>query len=153
VRRIYTNGSLCSGCRACSVACALSHFGIADDSRGAIQILRDPVSGYEFQAVCRLCEDPECVAACMSAALSRDPDTGRILFDRDRCVGCWMCVMVCPHRATVPDRRAGKVIICDQCEGRDAPACVAACSTGAIVCVEGETAKRRNGETAKNTRS
>jgi Fe-S-cluster-containing hydrogenase component 2 len=64
-----------------------------------------------------------------------------------------MCVMVCPHRATVPDRRAGKVIICDQCEGRDAPACVAACSTGAIVCVEGETAKRRNGETAKNTRS
>jgi len=136
VRRIYTNHLLCSGCRACNVACAIAHFGVADESRGAIQIIRDPVEGYEYQSVCRLCENPECVAACMATALSLEPGTGRILFDRDRCVGCWMCMMVCPHGAIVPDRRAGKAIICDQCEGRDKPACVAACSTNAIVCVE-----------------
>lgn len=138
MRRIYTNHLLCSGCRACSVACAIARFGIADDSRGAIRILRDPVEGYEYQAVCRLCENPECVAACMAAALSREPGTGRILFDRDRCVGCWMCVMVCPHHGIVPDRKADKAIICDRCEGRDEPACVAACATAAIVCVDVE---------------
>ncbi len=138
MRRIYTNHNLCSGCRACSVACAIAHFGIADDSRGAIQILRDPIEGFEFQAVCRLCEEPECVAACMAAALSRDPATGRILFDEDRCVGCWMCVMVCPHHAIVPDHKARKAIRCDQCEGRDTPACVAACSTNAIAFAEVE---------------
>lgn len=138
MRRIYTNHTLCSGCRACTTACAVAHFGVADESRGAIQILRDPWLGYEFQAVCRLCDEPECVAACMAAALTRDPETGRILFDRDRCVGCWMCVSVCPHNAIVPDRKAGKAIICDQCEGRDVAACVAACSTGAVAFVEVE---------------
>ncbi len=138
MRRIYTNRALCSGCRSCSVACAVAHFGGADDSRGAIRILRDAVAGYEVQSVCRMCEDPECVAACMAAALSRDPETGGILFDRDRCVGCWMCVMVCPHRGTLPDPKAGKVIICDRCEGRDAAACVAACATGAVASVETE---------------
>ncbi len=138
MRRIYTNHLLCSGCRACSVACAIAHFGIADEARGAIQILRDAFSGYEFQAVCRLCEQPECVAACMAVALSREPGTGRILFDRDRCVGCWMCVMACPYHAIVPDRRAAKAIVCDQCVGRSTPACVIACSTGAIAFTEAE---------------
>ena len=135
-RRIYTNHELCSGCRACSVACAISHIGFADPCRGAIQICRDAFSGYEFQFVCRLCEDPECVAACMAAALSREPGTGRILYDEGRCIGCWMCVMVCPHHAIVRDEKAGKIILCDQCDGREFPACVAACSTGAIQCIE-----------------
>jgi len=138
MRRIFTNHDLCSGCRACSVACAVAHFGVADDSRGAIQIVRDPVAGYEFQAVCRICDDPQCVAACMGVALTRDPETGRILYDRERCVGCRMCVMVCPHRAVVLDEAAGKAIICDQCFGRETAACVAACSTGAIEAVEVE---------------
>jgi len=136
IRRIYTNHLLCSGCRACSVACAVVHFGVADDSRGAIQIIRDPVAEFEYQAVCRICEDPECVAACMAVALTLDRETGRVIFDRDRCVGCAMCVMVCPHNAIVPDRREGKAILCDQCVGREGPACVAACSTGAIDFVE-----------------
>lgn len=134
--RIYTNHELCSGCRACSVACAIAHGRGADPSRGAIQILRDAFREYEFQAVCRLCDEPECVAACMAAALSREPGTGRILFDEDKCVGCWMCVMVCPHHAIVRDAKAGKAIRCDQCAGRELPACFAACSTGAIQCVE-----------------
>jgi carbon-monoxide dehydrogenase iron sulfur subunit len=111
---------------------------MADDTRGAIQIIRDPERGYELQTVCRLCDDPDCVAACMATALSRDMGTGRILLDKDRCIGCWMCVMVCPYGAIVPDRKASKAIICDQCIDRDNPACVAACSTGAIAFVEAE---------------
>lgn len=136
MRRIYTKHDLCSGCRACSIACSIAHFGIADESRGAIQIIRNPFEGFEFQAVCRICDNPECVAACMGVALTRDRETGRILFDPDRCIGCWMCVMVCPHQAVFPDHKTGKAIICDQCEGRDKPACVAACSTGAVAFVE-----------------
>ena len=138
LRRIYTNHTLCSGCRACSVACSVAHFGVADDSKGAIQILRNPLEGYEYQSVCRICDEPECVAACMAVALTRDAESGRVVLDRDRCVGCWMCVMVCPHRAIVQDYKAGKSILCDQCEGRDTPACVAACSTGAIAFIESE---------------
>jgi carbon-monoxide dehydrogenase iron sulfur subunit len=138
MRRIYTNHELCTGCRACSVTCAVAHFSVADDMLGAIQILRNPLEGYEFQAVCRLCDEPECVAACMAVARTRDPETGRLVFDRDRCVGCWMCVSVCPHHAIVPDHRAGKAIYCDQCHDRDVPACVAACATKAVAFVEVE---------------
>ena len=134
--KIYTNHVLCSGCRACSTACAIAHFGVADPSKGAIQVLRDAFREYEFQAVCRQCDEPECVAACMAAALSRDPNTGVVLFDEDRCIGCWMCVMVCPHHGIVRDVKNSKAIRCDQCYGREIPACIAACSTGAIQCVE-----------------
>ena len=146
MRRIYTNHLLCSGCRACSVACAITKFGVAADALGAIRIQRDPFYGYEFQRICRLCEEPECVAACMAAALTKEPGTGRILLDRDRCVGCWMCVSACPHGAIMADRKQGKAIICDQCVGRDVPACVVACATGAIVHVEDE-----EGEASGNT--
>ena len=132
MRRIFTNPDLCSGCRACSVACALAHFGVADDLQGAIQIMRDPVRRFEYQNVCRQCADPECVAACMAAALTREADTGRVVLDRDRCIGCWMCVMVCPHGGVIPDERNGKAILCDLCNGRERIACVAACSTGAL---------------------
>jgi len=136
MRRIYTNSDLCSGCRACSVACSIAHLGVSDTSRGAIQIMRDARAGFEVQALCRQCEEPECVAACMAAALTREPETGRVLFDRDRCVGCWMCIMVCPHRGIVRDTGSGKAIRCDQCEGRAVPACVAACATAAVQFVE-----------------
>lgn len=139
MKRLYTNHALCSGCRACSVACAIIHEGCADQTRAAIQIVRDPRSGYEYQMVCRACEDPECVAACMAAALRRDPETGRVVLDRERCVGCWMCVMVCPHRGIHPDERAGKAILCDLCAGCEEPACVAACATGAIAVVDEES--------------
>ena len=132
MRRIYSNRKLCSGCKACSVACSIAHNGTADMSRGAIQILRDGFHGYEFQAVCRQCADADCVSACMAAALSREPGTGRVIFERDRCVGCWMCLMLCPHHAITRDEAAGKAIRCDQCEGRDIPACVTACATAAL---------------------
>ncbi len=142
MRRIYTNHALCSGCRACSVACAIAHGGTAGHAGGAIQIVRDPRWGFEYQAVCRMCEDPECVAACMAAALSRDPETGRVVLDRERCVGCWMCMMVCPHRGIHPDGQAHKAILCDQCADRDVPACVKACATHAIAVVEEDEVSR-----------
>lgn len=132
MRKIRTNSDLCSGCRACSIACAIAHSGVAVTARGAIQIMRDARAGFETQYVCRQCEAPECVASCMAAALSVEAGTGRVLFDRDRCVGCWMCVMVCPHRGIVRDEKAGKAIRCDLCIDKDVPACVAACATAAV---------------------
>ncbi len=138
MRKIYTNHKLCSGCKACSIACSIAHFGTADETRGAIQVQRNPVEGFEMQAVCRQCDEPECVAACMAVALTREPGTGRVVLDSDRCIGCWMCVMVCPHQGIQPDHKEGKSIICDQCEDRKKPACVMVCSTGAVAFVETE---------------
>jgi len=81
---------------------------------------------------CEQCGEPLCVFACKSGALQRDPITGGIVLDDTRCVGCFMCLMVCPSGVR-PDAARDRVVRCDVCQGRDVPACVAACPTGALV--------------------
>ena len=66
--------------------------------------------------------------------MTRDPETGAIRHDDDRCVGCWSCVMVCPFGAIRLDHERGKVgSKCDLCEGQGTPACVAHCPNEALV--------------------
>ena len=69
--------------------------------------------------------------------MHRDEETGAVLCDEDRCVGCWMCVMVCPfgaiQRNTVGNKAASK---CDLCYGEEIPACVANCPNEALTFVE-----------------
>ena len=59
--------------------------------------------------------------------------------ERD-CIACSMCVMACPFgviaRAPAPNGRV-MALKCDLCPGRDVPACVAACPTGALVLKQG----------------
>jgi NADPH-dependent 2,4-dienoyl-CoA reductase/sulfur reductase-like enzyme len=84
---------------------------------------------------CEQCQEPLCVFACKSGALQRDPLTGRVLLDDSRCVGCFMCLMVCPSGVR-PDLARDRVVRCDVCQGRDVPACVSACPTGALAAGE-----------------
>lgn len=48
-------------------------------------------TGVTFPLQCRHCEDPRCIQACMSGAMSKDSGSGLVANDPDRCVGCWMC--------------------------------------------------------------
>jgi glutamate synthase domain-containing protein 2 len=53
--------------------------------------------------------------------------------DSERCVGCWMCIMICPAgaiRRNSDDKAATK---CDLCAGRDVPVCVENCPNEALV--------------------
>jgi len=69
----------------------------------------------------------------MTAALSQDAATGAVYLDQSRCVGCWMCLMVCPYDAIVRDVQRQVAIKCDLCPGRETPACVMACPTEALM--------------------
>ncbi len=80
---------------------------------------------------CRQCDEPECVFACKSGALTRDAETGVVRCDEERCVGCWMCVMVCPM-ASLRCSAGGTALKCDLCAERGDPACVSACPTDAL---------------------
>ena len=81
---------------------------------------------------CRHCDDPLCVKSCIAGALSKVD--GIIRVDRERCVGCLTCVLVCPYGALAP---AGDGIMqkCELCleNACDEPACVAGCPNRAIV--------------------
>jgi carbon-monoxide dehydrogenase iron sulfur subunit len=136
---IYAKPELCTGCQICSTVCSIGHMGRANPKVAGIIIHRNPFEAYEWQAICRHCDDPPCIDACMAGSLQKDPETGIVFNDLERCVGCWACVMVCPFGAIAMDTANKKAVQCDQCRsvGSD-PLCVAACPTEALVWAEKE---------------
>jgi carbon-monoxide dehydrogenase iron sulfur subunit len=90
--------------------------------------------GVNLSLSCRHCEDAPCMDACITGALTKDPH-GVVVCDTQRCVGCWMCVMVCRFGLIAPTLIAAK---CDMCPAREGLAgkaryaCVEACPTDAL---------------------
>jgi carbon-monoxide dehydrogenase iron sulfur subunit len=128
VKYLYTYPEKCTGCRQCSIACALSKLGECNPKKGAITVLRDEFERYEIQFVCLQCEDPECVSVCMKKAITKDDD-GIVRVDTEKCIGCRMCVVACPYGAITSFE--GAIIKCDLCDGD--PVCIKYCSTDALV--------------------
>ncbi len=85
--------------------------------------------GVTITVACRNCEPAPCVDACITGAMSKE--TGLVECDSERCVACWMCVMVCPFGAVSPDKMIA--MKCDFCTHKgDSTACAEACPTGAL---------------------
>jgi len=125
------------------MACTIEHSKSKDVFRAIseepLPARRMRVESYgkeQFPVQCRHCEDAPCIYACMAGAISRDERTGVVLHDRDKCVACWMCVMVCPFGAVMPGYKQHTVLKCDRCPERDTPACVDACPTKALKYVD-----------------
>jgi anaerobic carbon-monoxide dehydrogenase iron sulfur subunit len=94
-------------------------------------------SGYvSFALQCRHCDDAPCIEACMTGAMHRDAETGAVLCDAEKCVGCWMCIMVCPVGAVARGANQQVASKCDLCIGVATPVCVANCPNEAIVLEE-----------------
>ncbi len=146
MKQLYYDIKKCLGCKSCEIACAVAH-SVSNELFKAIkeEILSLPrkkiISSKDknYPVSCRHCKDPKCVDACMAAALVYDKEKGMVLHDESRCVGCWMCVMVCPYGAIRPNIKTKIPIRCDKCKDKDEPSCVKACLTGAIIWQE-ETA-------------
>ncbi|MCE5217124.1 4Fe-4S dicluster domain-containing protein [bacterium] len=144
MKRIYAKEEYCIGCRLCEIYCIFQHSGhqtlvkafseseAADRPEPAVRVEEDGAISFALQ--CRHCDDAPCVAACISGAMTRDPETGAIMHDDEKCVGCWSCVMVCPFGAIQIDKEKGRVASkCDLCKGGEKPACVAHCPNEALV--------------------
>jgi len=132
-KRIFAKSELCTGCALCASACSVTKFGVCTPRKSGITILRNPFERYEMQLLCRQCDEPYCVQACISGALCKDADTGVVSRDPDRCVGCWSCMMVCPYGAIRQDVARQVVAKCDLCAGLKALACVENCPNRALV--------------------
>lgn len=90
-------------------------------------------NNISFAVNCRHCDAEPCIKGCISGALSRGKD-GIVRVDRDKCVGCYTCVMLCPFGAIMPGD-GGAVQKCQLCTDNSCgePACVAHCPNRAIV--------------------
>ncbi|HTX55422.1 MAG TPA: 4Fe-4S dicluster domain-containing protein [Candidatus Baltobacteraceae bacterium] len=150
MQTIFVDPDLCVACKSCEIACAVNRSSLSKrlpeamfESPSPLSRVRVEETGTDcgFPIQCRHCEDAPCLDACPAKALYRD-DEGLVLLHDERCIGCWMCVMVCPFGAPQPFRNIRKMLKCDRCVGMDAPFCVESCPTKALVLLDPEAIAR-----------
>ena len=158
------DSTLCVGCQACVAACKhvnenLAEFRTIDHlwdspmdttghtfnvikvySSGTGETKNAEENGFAFMKTsCMHCADPSCVSACPVTAMQKDPVTGIVTYDADRCFGCRYCVAACAfgipkYQYDSPTGRIGK---CELCNHRHKDghysACAEVCPTGATL--------------------
>lgn len=152
MKRVYAIERWCIDCKRCEVACRAYH-SKSGDAVHAWRLEGDApknrvwVEGTLSLSVavnCRHCPDPACVEGCISGAMQKDPETGVVTSDPEKCVGCRTCVSMCPFGCVSVQEVEGREIAvkCDLC-GEELgqagePRCVAACPNRALIYVESE---------------
>jgi carbon-monoxide dehydrogenase iron sulfur subunit len=95
-----------------------------------------------FAVSCRHCEEPLCVKACITGALHIE--NGIICTDKEKCVGCYTCILSCPYGCIMPAEDGQVIQKCELCAKNEGgtPACVKGCPNKAIVYEEREEAAK-----------
>ena len=142
----------CVGCRTCEMACSTKHTATVNPHRSRVSVVKWDMDGEGIPIACSHCESAPCQAICPVMAIARDESLGRVMIDDDKCIGCRLCVAVCPFGAVSFDSISGKVIKCDLCDGD--PLCARFCSYGALVYLDvGEQPIRKRREVAEEVKS
>lgn len=136
-RFITADSEKCIGCRTCEVACVVSHQGAVSASTITPRIRVVKGGSYTTAVGCHQCEDAPCANVCPTQAIRRYAGVWEV--EQARCIGCKSCMVACPFGAMqvrVVGNRA-QALKCDLCAHREGgPACVEACPTRALSCVD-----------------
>ena len=167
MKKIFVDYKKCLACKACEAACATRHHpsgslvGALGDRKTEINVRVLGIEHEAFPLSCRHCDPADCLNACPSGALGRDPETGAVFIDSDKCKACAMCAMVCTFDAIsfkeTHRSRYGRDVAykCDLCRERvkdgDEPACVGACHSGALVYAEFDGVRGQRAEKSLRT--
>ena len=137
----------CTGCKSCEAACKQTNALGPNTYRNRVMWFdeqqqpgddRHPARLDFLTVTCQQCERPACLRACPvnPKAISKDPVTGVVAVDSDRCTGCGECALACPYGAIGYNAEKHHAVKCDLCAERRArdlgPACAAVCPTRAI---------------------
>ncbi|MFQ5859637.1 MAG: 4Fe-4S dicluster domain-containing protein, partial [Anaerolineae bacterium] len=146
VKEVFTIVERCMACNACEIACAVEHsaaktlFGaLLESPRSQPRVRVENAVAFSYPSRCLHCQDAPCILACPTGAMQHHAVTDSVFVDEDRCIGCWMCVMLCPFGAVTADSAYKTALKCDRCPDRveagEVPACVEACPTQALIFV------------------
>ena len=141
--------SKCTGCKTCQVACKslknspteVSFRRIYEYTGGTWldngdNTWRQDVFAYFVSISCNHCERPICVSSCPTTAMHKDEETGLVLVDHSKCIGCRYCEWACPYAAPQFDAKIGQMTKCDGCIDRlkkgQKAFCVATCPLRAL---------------------
>ena len=164
---IGINLDRCIGCHTCANACKMQNN--VPDGMLWNRVLTEGCEQFDgaegtyphltrtyLPLACQHCENPACVKVCPVGATYKDPETGVVHQDYDKCIGCRMCMAACPYNARVfnwedprrdgdfnwgdarvPVRTRGVMEKCTLCKERtdagEEPMCVVCCPTHARV--------------------
>ena len=88
------------------------------------------IKQYFLPSICQCCKDAPCVKVCPTGATYRTDD-GQILVNKEKCIGCKMCMAACPYGARSYNADTNVVEKCTLCQHLQAvgekPACVKVC--------------------------
>ena len=120
----------CTGCRLCELVCSVKHDGVSNPMRSRIRVMKWEQEGLYIPMSCQQCQDAPCMNGCPVHAITQNRDLNRVEIDYDTCIGCRVCVSVCPFGAMSYNTIDRKVIKCDLCDGD--PQCVRFCDIKAV---------------------
>jgi carbon-monoxide dehydrogenase iron sulfur subunit len=144
MKKVYLKDEFCIGCRLCEVYCRLQHSNSKEllkafkkENPHPLPAVRVEERGNLALSIrCQHCDDPLCLYACLSGALSRNDDNGMVDYNPDKCIGCWSCILACQFGAIKQDKEQKRIFKCDLCGEKESPACVDNCPNEALVFVD-----------------
>jgi carbon-monoxide dehydrogenase iron sulfur subunit len=138
MRIVTMDPASCVACRNCECACAFRQAQSFERRQSNIRVSFYPEQRICIPWTCVHCEEAWCMEVCPAGAIARNPATGAVEIDPERCAGCKVCLLSCPYGAIRYDARARVARKCDLCGGD--PQCVKFCISGALQYVEAEEA-------------
>jgi anaerobic dimethyl sulfoxide reductase subunit B (iron-sulfur subunit) len=132
----YFDESRCIQCRTCELACKSAHdIEPGVKWRNVIETWNGKypdITRTFFSLSCMHCENPSCLTACPTGAISKRMDDGIVLVDSSRCNGCRECLPACPYG--IPQfGKDGIMQMCDFCiRIGNEPACTVSCPAEAL---------------------
>lgn len=157
----YFDQQRCTGCLACVIACKEWH-GVPAGPASWCRVQTIEEGKYPqvwvahlFLACCH-CEEPTCLPACPTGAISKRDGDGIVVVDQNLCLpGCRKCLEACPYGAPQFRDEESRMEKCDLCldrmgEGKR-PLCVASCPVRALDAGPLEELKEIYGEVSQAT--
>ena len=151
MKQIFVRLDRCQGCHTCELACAVEHSrskslftAIAEPTPLKKRLFVEYFPERPVPVLCRQCEDAPCLSSCISGALWRD-ERGAVRRKKEKCIGCWTCIMVCPYGVIGQqlDDARWIAVKCDLCDDRSSPACVDSCPTKTLIFAEPEEISKK----------
>lgn len=155
-KSLLISPELCIGCRGCQTACKewnqlrgtkTVNQGSFDNPPDLIPDLYNRIRYVEVPSEanpvrllfvsqrCMHCDDAGCMKICPAPGALFKTKEGAVGFNKDKCIGCRLCVTSCPFDIPRYDEK-NKITKCHLCSDRIAeglvPACAKTCPTGAI---------------------
>lgn len=160
------DSTVCVGCKACVYACRKANFDMDDSSRlskehmvetnhwvndyelnyrtkNIIKMWQNPDDKMDYAFMkrqCNHCNHPGCVSACPVSAMTKNPETGIVEYDKNKCIGCRYCQLACPFNVPTFEWHMAfpKIAKCELCretnlKTKGIPACCEVCPTKAVI--------------------